>query len=68
MRLTLPGKPVTPASPPNSQHEDDSMYAFELHQPSSVSEAVALLANSDSQALAGGQSLIAASTDGDNIN
>jgi len=36
------------------------MYAFELHQPRSVSEAVALLSNPDSQALAGGQSLIAA--------
>jgi carbon-monoxide dehydrogenase medium subunit len=36
------------------------MYAFELHQPRSVSEAVALLANPDSRPLAGGQSLIAA--------
>ncbi|RJF92721.1 FAD binding domain-containing protein [Noviherbaspirillum saxi] len=36
------------------------MYAFELHQPKSVSEAVALLANPDSQPLAGGQSLVAA--------
>lgn len=36
------------------------MYAFELHQPKSVSEAVALLADPDSRPLAGGQSLIAA--------
>lgn len=36
------------------------MYAFELHQPKSVSEAVALLADPDSRALAGGQSLVAA--------
>ena len=36
------------------------MYAFELYRPRSVSEAVALLANPDSRALAGGQSLIAA--------
>jgi carbon-monoxide dehydrogenase medium subunit len=36
------------------------MYAFELHQPKSMSEAVALLANPDCQALAGGQSLVAA--------
>ncbi|HEV2612212.1 MAG TPA: xanthine dehydrogenase family protein subunit M [Noviherbaspirillum sp.] len=36
------------------------MYAFELHRPRSVSEAVALLAHPDSRPLAGGQSLIAA--------
>lgn len=36
------------------------MYAFELHQPKSVSEAVALLADPDSRPLAGGQSLVAA--------
>jgi carbon-monoxide dehydrogenase medium subunit len=36
------------------------MYAFELHQPKSVSEAVALLADPESRPLAGGQSLIAA--------
>ncbi|HJV86971.1 MAG TPA: xanthine dehydrogenase family protein subunit M [Noviherbaspirillum sp.] len=36
------------------------MYAFELHQPKSISEAVALLATPDSRPLAGGQSLIAA--------
>lgn len=36
------------------------MYAFELHRPNSVNEAVALLANPDSRPLAGGQSLIAA--------
>jgi aerobic carbon-monoxide dehydrogenase medium subunit len=36
------------------------MYAFELHQPKSVQEAVALLGNPDSRPLAGGQSLIAA--------
>lgn len=36
------------------------MYAFELHQPKSVKEAVALLGNPDSRPLAGGQSLIAA--------
>lgn len=36
------------------------MYAFELHRPRSVSEAVTLLANPDSRPLAGGQSLIAA--------
>ncbi|OWW19303.1 FAD binding domain-containing protein [Noviherbaspirillum denitrificans] len=36
------------------------MYAFELHRPNSVKEAVALLANPDCRPLAGGQSLIAA--------
>lgn len=36
------------------------MYAFELHQPKSVKEAIALLGEPDSRALAGGQSLIAA--------
>lgn len=36
------------------------MYGFELHRPKSVSEAVALLADPDSRALAGGQSLVAA--------
>jgi aerobic carbon-monoxide dehydrogenase medium subunit len=36
------------------------MYAFELHQPKSISEAVALLAAPDSRPLAGGQTLIAA--------
>lgn len=36
------------------------MYAFELHQPRSISEAVALLADPDSRPLAGGQTLIAA--------
>jgi carbon-monoxide dehydrogenase medium subunit len=36
------------------------MYAFELHQPKSVAEAVALLGNPDSRPLAGGQSLVAA--------
>jgi carbon-monoxide dehydrogenase medium subunit len=36
------------------------MYAFDLQRPSSVSEAVALLADPDSRPLAGGQSLIAA--------
>jgi carbon-monoxide dehydrogenase medium subunit len=34
------------------------MYAFEYHRPSSVDEAVALLANEDVKALAGGQTLI----------
>jgi len=36
------------------------MYAFELHQPKSISEAVALLADPESRALAGGQTLVAA--------
>lgn len=36
------------------------MYAFELQQPKSVSEAVAMLADPDSRPLAGGQTLIAA--------
>ena len=36
------------------------MYAFQLHQPKSISEAVALLAEPDSRPLAGGQTLIAA--------
>lgn len=36
------------------------MYAFEFHQPKSISEAVALLADPNSRPLAGGQSLIAA--------
>lgn len=34
------------------------MYAFDYHRPSSVDEAVALLANEDVKALAGGQTLI----------
>lgn len=36
------------------------MYAFELHQPKNLKEAVALLADPDSRPLAGGQSLVAA--------
>ncbi len=36
------------------------MYAFELHQPKSVSEAAALLGNPDAKLLAGGQTLVAA--------
>jgi carbon-monoxide dehydrogenase medium subunit len=35
------------------------MYAFELHRPKSVNEAVALLGKSDSKLLAGGQTLVA---------
>jgi carbon-monoxide dehydrogenase medium subunit len=35
------------------------MYAFELHRPTSVNEAVALLGKSDSKLLAGGQTLVA---------
>lgn len=36
------------------------MYGFELHQPKSVNEAIALLRKSDSKLLAGGQTLVAA--------
>ena len=36
------------------------MYAFELHQPKSLADAVALLGQPDSKPLAGGQSLVAA--------
>ncbi|WP_019142495.1 FAD binding domain-containing protein [Noviherbaspirillum massiliense] len=36
------------------------MYAFQLHQPKSLSEVAALLADPDAQPLAGGQSLVAA--------
>jgi aerobic carbon-monoxide dehydrogenase medium subunit len=36
------------------------MYAFQLHQPKSVNEAVALLKQGDSRPLAGGQTLVAA--------
>jgi aerobic carbon-monoxide dehydrogenase medium subunit len=36
------------------------MYAFEFHHPSSVNEAVALLAKSQGKLVAGGQSLVAA--------
>jgi aerobic carbon-monoxide dehydrogenase medium subunit len=35
------------------------MYAFELHQPKNLQDAVALLAQGDSKPLAGGQSLVA---------
>jgi aerobic carbon-monoxide dehydrogenase medium subunit len=35
------------------------MYAFELHQPKSLNEAVALLAQGESKPLAGGQTLVA---------
>jgi carbon-monoxide dehydrogenase medium subunit len=35
------------------------MYAFELHRPKSVNEAVALLGTGDSKLLAGGQTLVA---------